>query len=315
MSKEKSIAPREESIDIFTGFIMCYDLMHLKPPVPPLLTTPQEIELQRPSILRIKNYHVRSILSSFLENPSLPFSDEQVILLCNFLKEQRHKDCRHYECVLWVFERVPLTTQQQYTLLNTLLQTFAFPAFQDRMRHVLLSLASSVLFILIAVIVFMALGLDSFAGGSFMFPIFFVILSSHRLDYSLNKLRARAVETLGVLASPAAFLPLTVILHEVYLHKAVRYDFKVRPVLRRTVPSVLKTLTPDIAHCCSPDSVLVLCSLLNKVEQDTCIALLHALGNIGNRHIAPWVEKMAQPRNTPAIQDAAKQILPVLYQR
>ncbi len=67
MSKEKSIAPRKENMDIFADFIMCYDLMHLRLPVPPLLTSPQEIEQQRPSILRIKNYHVRSILSSFLE--------------------------------------------------------------------------------------------------------------------------------------------------------------------------------------------------------------------------------------------------------
>jgi hypothetical protein len=315
MSKERSVAPDEVDFDIFMGFIQCYDPTYSLPPVPPLPTTPQDIEQQRPRILRIKNYHVRSILMAFLENPSLPFSDEQVLLLCNFLKEQRHRDCQHYECVLWGLERASLTTKQQYALLNTLTQTLSFPAFQDRMRHVLLCIAGSVLFILIAVIVFMALGLDSFAGGSFMSPIFFVILSSHYLDYNLNKLRARAVETLGVLASPAAFLPLTVILHEVYLHKAVRYDFKVRPALRRTAPAVLKTLTPNIAHCCFPESVLVLCSLLSKVDQETCITLLHALGNIGNRHIVQWVERMAQPRNAPAIQDAAKQILPTLYQR
>lgn len=154
-------------------------------------------------------------------------------------------------------------------------------------------------------------GLGAITAPFVAFPLSFIVLPfSSALDKSrMNRVRAMAAQSLGRLNVAQAVYSLA--------GGAADRDVRVRHESIWSLLSILPLLSESHIGHLEKDTVPRLCRLLFQTgfTEAGWISLLTALGKIGDGRAVPYVERLANHGVSVGIQEEARRILPILYDR
>ncbi len=131
------------------------------------------------------------------------------------------------------------------------------------------------------------------------------------VDSGYNRVRAEAVRTLSALGLAQSAASLSVAACVPYTAGARQ----VRQAAKTALPAVLSQLTPEDFGQQDSEMIPYLCHLLSRSEEPLVLAILEALGKVGDGRAVLPVQRLAVKGRTERIRAAAASILPVLEQR
>jgi hypothetical protein len=123
----------------------------------------------------------------------------------------------------------------------------------------------------------------------------------------INRVRAAAATALGRVASPESVGALA--------RAASDKSASVRKAAQAALLQALPTLTPEHYGRAGSETVSHLCKVLRKAEPPLALAILEALVEIGDGSAVATIEWLVQRGNTEKVREAARGLLPILWQR
>lgn len=263
---------------------------------PPRLTA-EEMKTAYTLIERVRRWSkVREIAEKLLDNPGQPLPSLQPLIQALIRPNRAH--WRERQLATWVLGRANLNPEQRTFAAETLTQVLERRLERDTSDKVRRA-------------VFRGIGLSFLLtlfikSGDYSDPAEVILMQSLsflvplallwqlvREESDSQRIRATAATSLGYLQDPIALDALTAALFET---RSLRLSSPrpLREAAAAALPSVLARLTPEHYGQIRMETMSNLCRALNHPDDTLVIAVLNALGVVGDTQALSFVEKLAK---------------------